>query len=147
MLGCCFGRHVTPVVRGGTDNDKAAAAAASDGTEIRPAEGTGGGTAATTDAAVQQEERSRLAGDEGEQEEHLEDLNEAEEMSQEKKEKLHKDLIEAVVKRVHGASRAAGMSFSKPRQVIDDMAVLYAQAMELNEVCASKSEVAASIAL
>ena len=67
MLGCCFGRHVTPVVRGGTDNDKAAAAAASDGTEIRPAEGAGGGTAATTDAAVQQDERARLAGDEEEE--------------------------------------------------------------------------------
>ena len=54
------------------------------------------------------------------------------------KEKKHKDIIETVVKRVHGASKAAGMSFSKPRQVIDDMAVLYAQAMEINEVCTSK---------
>ena len=87
----------------------------------------------------------KITSNEGEQEEHLEDLIETEEMSRQKKEKLHKDLIETVVKRVHGASRAAGMSFSKPRQVIDDMAVLYAQAMELNEVCASKREVAVVI--
>ena len=64
---------VTPVVAGGTDGGAedesavATATSASDGTEIRPAEGTGGGTAATTDAAVQQEERARLAGDEEEE--------------------------------------------------------------------------------
>ena len=65
---------VTPVVAGGTDGGAedesavATATSASDGTEIRPAEGTGGGTAATTDAAVQQEERARLAGDEEKEE-------------------------------------------------------------------------------
>ena len=41
-------------------------------------------------------------------------------------------IVEAVIRQLHEASNAAGMPYDKPRQVINDVAVLYAQAVKIN---------------
>ena len=53
--------------------------------------------------------------------------------------KLEKSpIVMSVVRQVHRASTAVGMPWNKPRQVMNDVAVLFAQAMEMNDYFQSK---------
>ena len=42
-------------------------------------------------------------------------------------------IVMSVVKQIHNASDAKGLPWNKPRQVMSDVAVLFAQAMEMND--------------